>query len=163
MIAGSFLWRRCAGARWRAGPPDGGRCASHRPSVSAAPATARSGEGAAREGAFAGGLIRQADHIGDFLGRKGKRTRTIDENQNAGAAHDVIHLATMHRAKGLDFDRVLVVAPKAYLGDPKTTDQQRKLLYVALSRAARSPVFTCIDWLVGSSGEPAPDYDGVRR
>ncbi len=80
---------------------------------------------------------KQRDQIGDFLGRKGKRTRTIDENQNAGAAHDFIHLATMHRAKGLEFDRVLVVAPKAYLGDPKKTDQQRKLLYVALSRARK--------------------------
>jgi superfamily I DNA/RNA helicase len=48
-----------------------------------------------------------------------------------------IHFATMHRAKGLEFDRVIVVAPAAYLGDPVDTEQKRKLIYVALTRAKR--------------------------
>lgn len=46
----------------------------------------------------------------------------------------------MHRAKGLEFDRVLVVAPKSYFGVPLETDSQRKLIYVALTRAKREAV-----------------------
>jgi ATP-dependent exoDNAse (exonuclease V) alpha subunit len=37
----------------------------------------------------------------------------------------------------LEFDRVIVVAPKAYLGDPLETDSKRKLIYVALTRAKK--------------------------
>ena len=43
----------------------------------------------------------------------------------------------MHRAKGLEFDCVMVVAPKSYLGVAEETETQRKLLYVALTRAKR--------------------------
>lgn len=46
-------------------------------------------------------------------------------------------MATMHRAKGLEFDCVIVLAPTSYLGNPEDTDTQRKLLYVALTRAKR--------------------------
>jgi DNA helicase IV len=46
-------------------------------------------------------------------------------------------MATMHRAKGLEFDCVIVVTPKSYLGKPEETETQRKLLYVALTRAKR--------------------------
>ena len=77
------------------------------------------------------------DQIDGFLVRNGQRTRTIDENQNAGAAQGLIYLATMHRAKGLEFDKVIVVASKTYLGDVREAGQQRKLLYVAVSRAKK--------------------------
>jgi len=77
------------------------------------------------------------DQIDGFLVRNGQRTRTIDENQNVGTAQGVVYLATMHRAKGLEFDRVIVVASKTYLGDVRETGQQRKLLYVAVSRAKK--------------------------
>lgn len=46
-------------------------------------------------------------------------------------------MATMHRAKGLEFDFVTVVAPSDYLGAPESTLNQRRLLYVALTRAKR--------------------------
>jgi len=46
----------------------------------------------------------------------------------------------MHRAKGLEFDRVVVIAPTPFLGDPKETGSQRKLIYVALTRAKREAV-----------------------
>ncbi|WP_341667089.1 UvrD-helicase domain-containing protein [Alcaligenes sp. SDU_A2] len=62
---------------------------------------------------------------------------TIDAQNNHANAVNVVHLATMHRAKGLEFDCVVVVAPTSYLGDPADTDNQRKLLYVALTRAKR--------------------------
>jgi superfamily I DNA/RNA helicase len=70
----------------------------------------------------------------------GLASAVIDENLNAGSKHGVTYFATMHRAKGLEFDRVIVVAPKAYLGDPLETDSKRKLIYVALTRAKREAV-----------------------
>lgn len=67
----------------------------------------------------------------------GHLTSVIDANQNLAGDAKTVHFATMHRAKGLEFDRVIVVAPSAYLGVPKETDAQRKLIYVALTRAKR--------------------------
>jgi superfamily I DNA/RNA helicase len=64
-------------------------------------------------------------------------TSVIDATQNLSADVKAIHFATMHRAKGLEFDRVIVVTPAGYLGDPKETEQTRKLIYVALTRAKR--------------------------
>jgi mRNA-degrading endonuclease RelE of RelBE toxin-antitoxin system len=67
----------------------------------------------------------------------GLATSVIDANQNLSNTGKVIHFATMHRAKGLEFDRVVVVAPSAFFGDPADTLGQHKLLYVALTRAKR--------------------------
>ena len=43
----------------------------------------------------------------------------------------------MHRAKGLEFDCVIVVAPESFLGPAEETAGYRRLLYVALTRAKR--------------------------
>lgn len=77
------------------------------------------------------------DSISHFLERSGLRTQIIDENQNAGLAQGIVYVATMHRAKGLEFDRVIVLAQKAWLGDVRQTENHRKLLYVAVSRAKK--------------------------
>jgi hypothetical protein len=63
---------------------------------------------------------------------------TITAQSNHGDARDTVHFATMHRAKGLEFDAVVVVAPEAYFGDVEQTADQRKLMYVALTRAKRA-------------------------
>lgn len=63
---------------------------------------------------------------------------TISAQSNHADARDSVHFATMHRAKGLEFDAVVVVAPGAYFGDPEETASQRKLAYVALTRAKRA-------------------------
>lgn len=68
---------------------------------------------------------------------QGLAVAVIDENQNATATHGATYFATMHRAKGLEFDRVIVLAPKAYLGAPPEADSKRKLIYVALTRAKK--------------------------
>jgi hypothetical protein len=60
---------------------------------------------------------------------------TISAQSNHADSRDVVHLATMHRAKGLEFDVVIVVAPSDYFGPPEETLTPRKLLYVALTRA----------------------------
>ena len=67
----------------------------------------------------------------------GYKTSVIDANQNLSDDSTAIHFATMHRAKGLEFDNVVVIAPSSFLGDPHETESQRKLIYVALTRAKR--------------------------
>ena len=54
------------------------------------------------------------------------------------------YLASMHRAKGLEFDEVIVIAPSEYLGDPLETDSKRKLIYVALTRTKKESALICI-------------------
>ena len=77
------------------------------------------------------------DAIAGLIQAAGLRCVAITAQSNHADARDVVHLATMHRAKGLEFDCVMVVAPKSYLGVAEETETQRKLLYVALTRAKR--------------------------
>ena len=77
------------------------------------------------------------DALAKHFQQQGKQVAVIDENHNAGAKQGVTHFATMHRAKGIEFDRVIVLAPKSFLGDPLETDSKRKLIYVALTRAKK--------------------------
>lgn len=71
------------------------------------------------------------------LQARGLRTIAITAQSNHADAKGVIHLATMHRAKGLEFDGVVVVAHQDDLGEPEWTLARRRLLYVALTRAKR--------------------------
>ena len=80
------------------------------------------------------------DAMARQVGAAGFSTSVIDANQNLDADGKAIHFATMHRAKGLEFDCVLVVTPANYMGLPGETDEQRKLIYVALTRAKREAV-----------------------
>lgn len=75
------------------------------------------------------------DALSSVLQASGLRCLTISAQSNHANARDVIHMSTMHRAKGLEFDCVVVVAPASYLGNAEETVTQRKLLYVALTRA----------------------------
>lgn len=77
------------------------------------------------------------DGLAQQLQSAGLACVTISAQSNHASMRDVVHLATMHRAKGLEFDCVVVVAPGSYLGTPEETEGQRKLLYVALTRAKR--------------------------
>jgi superfamily I DNA/RNA helicase len=63
---------------------------------------------------------------------------TILAQSNHVEHRDVVNFATMHRAKGLEFDAVVVVAPASFFGAVDETQNQRKLLYVALTRAKRA-------------------------
>lgn len=69
---------------------------------------------------------------------------TITAQTNHADSRGVVHFATMHRAKGLEFDSVVIVVPEAYLGAPEETSNQRKLLYVALTRAKRTASMICL-------------------
>jgi hypothetical protein len=77
------------------------------------------------------------DDLAKHFQSSGLQTAVIDETQNAGHLQGMTYFATMHRAKGLEFDRVIVLAPKSYMGDPLETDSKRKLIYVALTRAKK--------------------------
>ncbi|MHB1711431.1 MAG: 3'-5' exonuclease, partial [Acidimicrobiales bacterium] len=56
---------------------------------------------------------------------------------------DAVELATFHRAKGLEWDSVYVVGveegfvPIVHAAAPAAIDEERRLLYVALTRASR--------------------------
>jgi superfamily I DNA/RNA helicase len=86
-------------------------------------------------------VIASSQTMRDALARQfssaGFAISVIDANQNLSSDPKAIHFATMHRAKGLEFDRVIVVAPSSYLGQPLDTEAPRKLIYVALTRAKR--------------------------
>lgn len=75
--------------------------------------------------------------VAGLLQAAGLRCVAITAQSNHADARDVVHLATMHRAKGLEFDCVVVLVPTSYLGVPEETATQRKLLYVAVTRAKR--------------------------
>lgn len=86
-------------------------------------------------------IIANSKSVRDVLARQfevaGYQASVIDANQNLAADGAAIHFATMHRAKGLEFDRVIVIAPSSFFSEPKETESQRKLIYVALTRAKR--------------------------
>ena len=86
-------------------------------------------------------VIASSQQVRDSLARQfsvaGLAPAVIDANQNLSSDVRCTNFATMHRAKGLEFDRVIFVTPAAYLGDPVETEQKRKLIYVALTRAER--------------------------
>jgi DNA helicase-2/ATP-dependent DNA helicase PcrA len=62
----------------------------------------------------------------------------------AGASTDAVELLSFHRAKGLEFDSVFVVGlekglvPIVHAETPAEIAEERRLLYVALTRAERS-------------------------
>jgi superfamily I DNA/RNA helicase len=68
----------------------------------------------------------------------GLTTHVVEANRKDAAEANAIRFATMHRAKGLEFDQVLVLAPERYLGKPEDRLNERKLLYVAITRAKRA-------------------------
>ena len=70
---------------------------------------------------------------------------TILAQSNHAEHRDVVNFATMHRAKGLEFDAVIVVAPTGFFGAVDETQNQRKLLYVALTRAKRAAMLIQLD------------------
>ena len=77
------------------------------------------------------------DALGQQLQAAGIASVPITAQSNHAQARNIVHLATMHRAKGLEFDCVIVVTPDSYLGPAEETAGYRRLLYVALTRAKR--------------------------
>ena len=83
-----------------------------------------------------GGTVGRRTDSGGAGGRSGGRPRAASED-------DVVELATFHRAKGLEWTSVHVVGleegfvPIVYAESSEARDEERRLLYVALTRASR--------------------------
>jgi len=69
---------------------------------------------------------------------KGMRTQIVEANKKDTSDASAVRFSTMHRAKGLEFDHVLVLAPDRFLGPSAETLDERRLLYVAMTRAKRA-------------------------
>jgi superfamily I DNA/RNA helicase len=65
-------------------------------------------------------------------------THVVEANRKDTSDASVVRFSTMHRAKGLEFDRILVLAPERFVGPPVETSDERRLLYVAMTRARRA-------------------------
>ena len=68
----------------------------------------------------------------------GLETHVIEVNKRDATNASTVRFSTMHRAKGLEFDQVLVLAPSHFLGPAEESANSRKLLYVAITRAKRA-------------------------
>lgn len=73
------------------------------------------------------------------------------DKDKAAAERDHVTLMTVHAAKGLEFDVVFVVGLEEMLfpnqmaidAGPKAIEEERRLMYVAMTRASRRLVLTC--------------------
>jgi len=65
------------------------------------------------------------------------KTVVIGPNERDRADSSVARIATMHRAKGLEFDEVVLIAPSIKSEQGSTGDDRRRLQYVAITRAKR--------------------------
>ena len=84
------------------------------------------------------------DACAKVFSKAGFKTSVIDESHNLSSKSEIVYFSTMHRAKGLEFDQVIVVSPSEYLGAPLETDSKRKLVYVALTRAKKDAALLLI-------------------
>lgn len=84
------------------------------------------------------------DALAYQLQTAGVRTVTISAQSNHTDGQGVVYMSTMHRAKGLEFDCVAVVAPKSYADQVTEEGNQRQLLYVALTRAKRGALLVLV-------------------
>lgn len=83
------------------------------------------------------------DALGHLLQQEGVRTVAVTAQSNRTDERGVVYLSTMHRAKGLEFDCVAVVAPSSYLNEQAEGSTHRQLLYVALTRAKKGALLAC--------------------
>lgn len=84
-------------------------------------------------------VIASSKQLRDFaqeqVKQKGFKTETVEANQSCHVVPDTIYFSTMHRAKGLEFDQVIVLSRQELLKND--SDEGCKLLYVAMTRARR--------------------------
>jgi hypothetical protein len=73
------------------------------------------------------------DEIARRLALRGLVTSVIDADTTDTGSSTAVRVSTMHRAKGLEFDRVAVIAPSMPTNDPDS--DLPNLVYVSLTRA----------------------------
>jgi len=75
------------------------------------------------------------DFAQELVRQKGFNTKIVEANQSCEVAPDTIYFSTMHRAKGFEFDQVIVLSRQEL--KKSEINEGRKLLYVALTRSRR--------------------------
>ena len=78
------------------------------------------------------------DRAAKLFADKGMKTHVIEVSKKDVSDPAIVRFSTMHRAKGLEFDQVLALVPATFLEAPADTVNERKLLYVAITRAKRA-------------------------
>lgn len=79
----------------------------------------------------------ERDRVVDLLKQGDVPARNVDADTADTTSNDAVRVATMHRAKGLEFDRVIVlIVGKSLPYDDDTT----RLIHVALTRARSAAV-----------------------
>ncbi len=85
-----------------------------------------------------------AAEVHSVLRKAGMDATIIGAKERDRADSKAARVATMHRAKGLEFDEVVLIVPKLKVSEDATVSDQRKLHYVAITRAKRkATVFRC--------------------
>lgn len=79
-----------------------------------------------------------ASAIYDCLKASGISAKILGPDELDQADSKVVRIATMHRAKGLEFDEVLLVIPKGWDQTDIFANNNRQLQYVAMTRAKRN-------------------------
>ncbi len=146
-----------SGGGWSATPPDGGGAVRERWESLAA-------------------LARLADDLGAAQPDATLRDFVAELDERAEAQHaptvDGVTLASLHAAKGLEWDAVFVVGvsegmlPITYAETPEQVEEERRLLYVAITRARRD---LSVTWALsrspgGRAGRrPSRFLDGMVR
>lgn len=78
------------------------------------------------------------DQAASYFKGNGFSVDTVEAAKADTTSVDKIFFSTMHRAKGLEFDRVIVISNKLSELDSKQAADERRLIYVALTRAKRA-------------------------
>ena len=86
----------------------------------------------------------EAAEVHSALKKAGLEASIIGPNERDRADSKAARVATMHRAKGLEFDDVVLIVPSVRPSNTSAASDQQKLQYVAITRAKKmATVFRC--------------------
>jgi len=93
----------------------------------------------------------------EFQQEYGENLSKVTEKNNTGQGNHKLYLMTVHAAKGLEYDHVWIpdcnerVFPYGRMPDEKTVEEERRIFYVAMTRAKKSLELL---YLTGTSERP---------
>lgn len=86
-----------------------------------------------------------ANTVFHSLGKDKMSATILGPNDRDQSDSNAVRIATMHRAKGLEFDEVVLLAPRILEGTEMRSDTTKRLKYVAITRARDSRLSFSID------------------
>ena len=93
----------------------------------------------------------------EFQQEYGENLSKVTEKNNTGQGNHKLYLMTVHAAKGLEYDHVWIpdcnerVFPYGRMPDEKTVEEERRIFYVAMTRAKKN---LGLLYLTGTSERP---------